>query len=272
MSERHDKSHNENDDSKNNFFDTLDSSKNVKLMVFRLLGALKYFYSFKELEERLNVPAQILWRYVTLRTVPERGTAEKILNKIRSSHIIDDILSKYYIENEELWSLLSNPGIMTLAGLRALDDLKDQKINVIVSAPDSYAAALGATFSSLFHAKLCAASHSPYSKHIISKNYKVSSEFFDVLLFPRECIARKSKIIIVTVDGNKIPLLSSMIDVAITRQTHVEGIVAVMGSKSKIEELVKSKLKYNTKIIVLINTDDIKEIKHKEQSLKVDFK
>ncbi|MFP3241568.1 hypothetical protein [Caldisphaera sp.] len=271
MSENQDKWYIQNG-GKNNLFEIADTSKNVKLMVFRLLGALKYFYSFKELEERLNVPAQILWRYVTLRTVPERTTAEKILNKIRSTHIIDDILAKYYIENEELWSLLSNPGIMTLAGLRALDDLKDEKINVVVTAPDSYAAALGATFSSLFHAKLCAASHSPYSKHIISKNYKLTSEFFDVLLLPRECVARKSKIIIIMIDGNKTALLSSMLDLAITRQAHVEGIVAVIGSKSKIDELSKSKLKYNTKSIVLINTDDIKETKHKEQNIKMDFK
>ncbi|MGC8566940.1 MAG: hypothetical protein ACP5I6_03410 [Caldisphaera sp.] len=270
MSERSDE-WNLQEKNPNNLIGMIDGVKNVKLMVFRLLGALKYFYSFKELEERLGVPAQILWRYVTLRTVPERTTAEKILSKIRESHIIEDVLAKYYIENEELWSLLSNPGIMTLAGLRALDELKDEKINTIISSPDGYAAALGSTFSSLFHARLCASSHSPYSKHIISKNYKISSEFFDVILLPRECVARKSKVIIVTVDGSKSMLLNSLIDLANSRQAHISGILCVIGSKSKIDEVIKSKLKYNTRAIVLINTDEIKEGRKKEQ-VKFDLK
>ncbi|MEB2792737.1 MAG: hypothetical protein G5Z42_00230 [Caldisphaeraceae archaeon] len=237
----------------------IDNTKNTKLLVFRLLGALKYFYSFKELEERLGVPAQILWRYVVLRTVPERSTAEKILKKIRENRMIEDVLVRYFRNKEELWSLLSNPGIMMLTGLKFLEELKDEKINSIVTSPENYSAALGSIFSTLFHTRLCISSHSPYSNHIISKNYKVSPEYFDVIILPKECIPKKSKVALVAIDGNKITMLSSLMDLINSRQSYISGLLLIVGSRSRIDELLRSRSKRSMKSVILIDLDKVRK-------------
>ncbi|MCX8209383.1 MAG: hypothetical protein N3G79_07070, partial [Sulfolobales archaeon] len=65
-----------------------EEAKNVKLTAFNLLRLLKFFYSFKELEKRLGMPSQVLWRYVTLRATPEKDTAQKILAKIKEQRLV----------------------------------------------------------------------------------------------------------------------------------------------------------------------------------------
>jgi len=68
--------------------------KNAKFVLFNLLQALKFFYSFKELERILGVPSRVLWRYVTLRAMPEKDTAQRILNKIMKEEVIEKSLKE----------------------------------------------------------------------------------------------------------------------------------------------------------------------------------
>ncbi|MGC9072012.1 MAG: hypothetical protein ACP5HK_04875 [Acidilobus sp.] len=224
---------------------------NVKFVLFKVLSALKHFYSFKELEERLGVSAQILWRYVSLRSVPERLTAEKLLQKIDDEGLVDEALRKALGEGEELWQILSSPGVMALAELKVLNSLKGDKVNAVITGPDGYSTAFGAVIADALHARLCVASRSPYSRHIITKHYKVSQDYYDTLMFPRECIPRRGRALLVLVDGNKAPQLSAILDIVRARQASVAGVLVVVGSDPKVQELVKAKIGSETKVLTL---------------------
>jgi len=227
------------------------SEGNLKFTLFKVLNALKHFYSFKELEERLGVSAQILWRYVSLRSVPERVTAERLLQRIEDEKLIDEAFERAIRDSEEPWQVLSSPGIMELAELKVISTLKGDKVNIVITGPDGYSTAFGAILADALHARLCVASRSPHSRHLIVKSYKVSQDYYDTLIFPRECIQRRGRALLVSVDGDKASQISALIDVANMRQVSIAGVLAIFGSESKIRDLVKSKTGSDAKVLVL---------------------
>jgi len=227
------------------------SEGNLKFTLFKVLNALKHFYSFKELEERLGVSAQILWRYVSLRSVPERVTAERLLQKIEDEKLIDEAFERAIKDSEEPWQVLSSPGVMELAELKVLSTLKGDRVNVVITGPDGYSTAFGAILADALHARLCVASRSPHSRHLIVKSYKVSQDYYDTLIFPRECIQRRGRALLVSVDGDKASQISALIDVANMRQVSIAGVLAIFGSEPKIRDLVKSKTGSDAKVLVL---------------------
>jgi len=227
------------------------SEGNLKFTLFKVLNALKHFYSFKELEERLGVSAQILWRYVSLRSVPERVTAERLLQRIEDEKLIDEAFERAIKDSEEPWQVLSSPGIMELAELKVISTLKGDRVNVVITGPDGYSTAFGAILADALHARLCVASRSPHSRHLIVKSYKVSQDYYDTLIFPRECIQRRGRALLVSVDGDKASQISALIDVANMRQVSIAGVLAIFGSEPKIRDLVKSKTGSDAKVLVL---------------------
>ena len=226
-------------------------SGNLKYVLFKVLSALKHFYSFKELEERLGVSAQILWRYVSLRSVPERETAEKLIRRIESTRLLEDALSRAVDSSSELWQLLSSPGILSLIELRALEAFRGEKVNAVVSASDGYSAAIAAVLAELFNARLCVASRTPYSRHILVKSYKVSQEYYETLMFPKECIPRRGKAIVVATDLTKTSQLAALIDVVRLRQSSLIGIVGIVGDEAKAAELARERLGSTIKVVSL---------------------
>ena len=225
---------------------------NIKFNLFKVLNALKHFYSFKELEERLGVSAQILWRYVSLRSVPERSTAERLLQRIEEEGLIDDALRRALGDGEELWQVLSSPGVMALAGLKVLSSLKEDKVNVVVTGSDGYSAAFGSVIADALHARLCVASRSPYSRHIIARHYRLSQEYYDTLMFPKECIPRKGRALVVMVDGSKASQLMAILDVLRARQASVAGVLVVVGGEPRLQELVRTRLGSEVKVLTLV--------------------
>ncbi len=228
---------------------------NLKYTLYKVLNALKYFYSFKKLEDRLGVSAQILWRYVTLRSVPERETAEKLLAKIASENLVSEALAKI-VNGGELWQMLSSPGVASLLELRVLESFKGEKINAIVAGPDGYSAAFGATLSDLFHARLCVASKTPYSKHVIAKNYKVSQDYYDTMLLPKECLPRRGRVLLVMVDLSKLPQVGALVDVAKLRQCTIVGVVGVVGAADKVREILKERLGIDARVVTLVDQSE----------------
>ena len=226
-------------------------SGNLKYVLYKVLSALKHFYSFKELEERLGVSAQILWRYGSLRSVPERETAEKLIRKIESTRLLEDALSRAVDSSSELWQLLSSPGILSLIELKALEAFRGEKVNAVVSSSDGYSAAIAAVLAELFNARLCVASHTPYSRHILVKSYKVSQEYYETLVFPKECIPRRGKVVVVATDLTKVSQLAALVDVVRLRQSTLVGIVGVMGDENRAAELARERLGSSTKVVSL---------------------
>lgn len=230
--------------------------KNTKFMVFTLLRILKFFYSFKHLETKLEIPSQVLWRYVTLRVTPEKQTAEKILAKIKESKLIEEVISKELSEEKELWLISSNPGILELAAMRLVYDLRKSKIDMILSTPDIHSLPLASIVSSYLKTKLCIPSRTPYSRSVLSESYQIAPGVLDVAAIPRDCIPRKSKVLITTLSGISAMHLNPVFKLVSKRYAQVPAVFSVLGNTGVIREVVRNYgIEPEPKIIVLVEKD-----------------
>ncbi|MCE4606280.1 MAG: hypothetical protein F7B59_02995 [Desulfurococcales archaeon] len=227
--------------------------KNTKSMVFTLLRILKFFYSFKYLEARLDVPSQVLWRYVTLRVTPEKQTAEKILARIKESRLIEEVISKELSEEKEFWLITSNPGILELAAMRLAYDLRKSKIDVILSTPDIHSLPLASIVSSYLKTKLCIPSHTPCSRTVLSEPYQIAPGVLDVAAIPRDCIPRKSKVLVTTLSGANSSYFNPVFTLVLKRYGQITAVFSMLGNTGVIREAVKNfGLEPEPKIIVLV--------------------
>ncbi|MCE4613988.1 MAG: hypothetical protein F7B60_00430 [Desulfurococcales archaeon] len=230
--------------------------KNTKFMVFTLLRILKFFYSFKQLENRLNIPSQVLWRYVTLRVTPEKQTADKILARIKETRLVEEVISREVTEDKELWVISSNPGILELAALRLVYELRKSRIDVILSTPDIYSLPLASIISSYFKAKLCIPSHMPLSNNVLSESYQVAPGILDVAAIPRDCIPRKSRVLITTLAATNSLYLNPAFKLAVKRYAHISAVFSVLGNSQVITEVARNYgVEPEPRIVVLVEMD-----------------
>ncbi|BES81166.1 hypothetical protein [Pyrodictium abyssi] len=234
-----------------------DEFKNPKLTLFNLINALKFFYSFKSLEKKLGVPSQVLWRYTTLRATPEKDTAQKILAKIKELKLVEEAIQRTAAEKEDLWAVFSNPGVLQLTALKTLDEFK-KTIDVVLSAPDVYSAALAAMIAAYMRARLCLPSHTPFAKNVIIESYINSFGSIDAIGLPRKCIPKKSKILIAA-SILKYDTLSPLLSLVQRIGAEVKGVVALASLEDG--ELLKNKLPQGIKVLTIIKLDEMNKYK-----------
>lgn len=247
-----------------------EESKNIKLTAFNLLRLLKFFYSFKELERRIGVPSQVLWRYVTLRATPEKDTAQKILARIKEQKLVEEAISEVISESKEPWLLLSNPGILELSALKLVEEFRRAKAEVVLSTPDPYSAALAAVASIYLKARLCIPSRILYSNNVIVENYQSPSGVLDVIAIPRRSMPNKSRVLITTMTMY-LPLLEATINLVLKSYAELVGVFSVMETKEEAEGLVnllRSKVGREVPVVTLVEgkpfTDHVNAVRVKQ--------
>lgn len=175
----------------------VEETKNPKRLLLDMLRILTYFYSFRQLEKKLGFPMQTLWKYHTLRTVPEKETAIKILKRIQESRIVEEIISELAHSVSDVYELLSNIGILELASFDAIELVKQYKINTAISAPHTYSAALAALISSKIRVSMCITDRLYTTSNSVCTAIRAENNICIPLCVKRECISRKARIMFV---------------------------------------------------------------------------
>jgi hypothetical protein len=231
-----------------------DVVKNPRLMLFNLLRALKFFYSFRDLERLLEVPAQVLWRYAVLRAVPEKDTAQKILARIREKLLVEETIKAAVKSSSEPWMLLANPGMLMLAALKAVDEFKKSRIEVVLASPDPYSASLAAIVASYIGARLCTSSCTPLSSNTTTVAYEVAPGIVRVAALPRKCLSKKAKTLIVASSVPPEYLLTAPLELAYKSQADVAGFFILAGNPGVARNLMQRYTHLTTppKTVVLV--------------------
>jgi hypothetical protein len=174
-----------------------DLFRDARFRLHLVLNILKQFYTFKELEGLLNVPYQVLWRYLTLKSTPERSTVQKILETIKEERLVEQIKERFASGQYGVWQLLSNPGLLDLAALTVIERVGVKRFNVILSAPDPYSAALASAVSMRTRRRLCLSSNMRSGSRDIVEPYRTMESRYEVLAVPLECVGKKSQVLLV---------------------------------------------------------------------------
>lgn len=207
--------------------------KNTKFVLFNLLRALKFFYSFKELERILGVPSQVLWRYVTLRATPEKDTAQKILNTIVEKRIVESTLEKAVESSSgEVWRLLGNPGVLELAGLKAADTLKKIRVDVVLAPCDGYSIALATIIATYLKSRICIASKYIYSNSSVVEYYR-EGDSIEAIAIPSDCIPKKSKVVIILATEYSTNYLDALVNIVRRRRGEIISVFSLIEAKTK---------------------------------------
>ncbi len=107
----------------------------------RLLSSLKGFFTFKELEDMLGIPYQVIWRYISLKNTPEKPTARKIISKIEELRLIERAFDRILRTNAygyvETWRLLTSFKFLDLMGYIISKFVGEEDVNIILAHPSA---------------------------------------------------------------------------------------------------------------------------------------
>lgn len=211
--------------------------RNPKRRLLEILKILASFYSFRRLEEKLGVPMQTLWKYYTLKTMPEKQTAIKILHRIREEKILDEIVSEIAYEITNPISLVNNRGILELAAYKASEIVRQNNITDILSLPDSYSAAIAFMAAVYSRSTVCLTDHlyiEPDSICMVLKeDYKAKP-----LCISRKCLFKKNKFLLIEsiyIPGS-IQAISTFLE---KHRSYLAAVYVLYGDTSQVEEDLK---------------------------------
>jgi len=232
--------------------------KNVRSLVVRLLNALKCFYTFKDLEELLNVPQQVLWRYVNFLTVPEEGTARRILNRIEELKLVEKIIEqRVRVSNGkvvEKWRFYENVGFLDIFSFYVLTIVRIDDVDTVLGFPED-STALATSVAQWLRAYLCVATRnaltSDGTKYVTEVCTSQVTGRVEYLAVPRGCLEKGDLVLLVTDVLNDAELLGTAVRLVRKAQAEPWGLVAVAALPELITEARRYGIK-NVKVLKLI--------------------
>lgn len=168
----------------------------------RMLRALKEAFTFKELEELLDIPSQVLWRYVNYLQFPEKETSKKILDAMLDKKLLESAVRKLAVGPQgmlEEWRFMYNPRFLDIVGYVAWRHFAENGVDVVV-APSERDASVATRVADWLSAQACVASDRAWASwgRLMSADYR-SSERGELvhLHVPRDAIPREAKVLVV---------------------------------------------------------------------------
>ncbi|MEM0474195.1 MAG: hypothetical protein QXV93_01690 [Zestosphaera sp.] len=211
-----------------------------KAYVFKILNIMKHYYSLRDIEKMLDLPAQTIWKYVNLVAVPEEKTVAKIISKVGELRLIDKLIEnsvKEFRENQV--TVLSKPGFLKLFSYITEDFVGGAKIDLVI--PMSTAAIVLASYLATdLPGLLCPFTESPLydKKGYIITHYNSNNEARFIAL-PKSCLKEKTTALLVDVLLEEPSKLKSVVEVLSKSRIHVYG-VAVIESPDNVVDLARS--------------------------------
>jgi len=175
--------------------------RDVKVLTMRLLSALKDFYTFKELEEILGIPYQMLWRYTNFLTTPEEGTARRLVQIIREKRLIENAFEKSFAKVKDLsdiWDIVKNIGFLDLVAFEALELLNGEEVDGVLAFPEE-AGILGAVIAHWVRGNICVTTRSVSLGDAVVEYFREDSLSLNFISVSRGCIPRKGRVVLATI-------------------------------------------------------------------------
>ncbi len=125
--------------------------------MIRLLTLLNYYFSLRDLQSMLGIPYQTLWRYVSLKCMPEERASRRIAERIEELGLLKKLVEDAVdAARANPYDLIRKPGFLTLYTMLASETLRDVRIGILVPVSE-----LGLTLATALalelHSEICPA-------------------------------------------------------------------------------------------------------------------
>jgi hypothetical protein len=129
--------------------------------------------------------------------------------------------------------------MLMLAALKAVDEFKKSRIEVVLASPDPYSASLAAIIASYIGARLCTPSCTPLSSSTMTVAYEVAPGIVRVAALPRKCLPKKARTLIVASAVPPEHLLTASLELAYRGQADVAGVFILAWNPEKVDSLIQ---------------------------------
>ncbi len=203
--------------------------RDVKVLAMKLLSALKDFYTFKELEDILGVPYQMLWRYTSFLTTPEEGTAKRLMQVIREKKLIESTFERSFARTRDLgdiWSVVKNIGFLDLVSFEALELLDGEGADGVLAFPEE-SGILGAVIAHWIRGDVCVTTRTVSPGEALVEYYRDGTMGLNFIAVSRGCIPKKGKVVLATILLNNKELLEAAVTAVRKSGAQPVALVAV---------------------------------------------
>jgi adenine phosphoribosyltransferase len=203
--------------------------RDIKVLTMKLLSALKEFYTFKELEEMLGLPYQVLWRYTNFLTTPEEGTARRILRLIREKRLIENALERNFEKINsisDIWEVVKNIGFLDLIAFEAMEALEGVEFDAVLAFPEE-SGVLGAVIAHWARSDVCVTSRLVSIGEALVEYYRDNSLSLGFLAISKSCLPRRGRVVLATLMLRDRELLEAAIALVKKNSSTPIALVAV---------------------------------------------
>ncbi|MEM0015247.1 MAG: hypothetical protein QXS42_07400 [Zestosphaera sp.] len=202
-----------------------------KAYVFKVLNIMKHYYSLRDIEKMLDLPAQTIWKYVNLMIVPEEKTVAKIISKVDELRVIDRLIDESLREfRENPVKVLSKPGFLKLFSYVAESFVGNAKIDLVIPV-SNIAMILGSYLATELPSILCPFTEDPiHDKKGYVVAYYANTEGVNFMAMPRSCLKEKPTSLLIDVTLDELNKLRSVLEALSRAKVNVYGVVAVEAS------------------------------------------
>lgn len=199
-----------------------------KAYVIKILSIMRHYYSLRDIEKMLDLPAQTIWKYVNLVAVPEEKTVAKIISKVSELRLINRLIENSIREfKENPVAVLSKPGFLKLFSYVTEDFVGSAKIDLIIPMSTN-AIILGSYVATDLPGLICPFTENPPHdrKGYVIAYYSSNNEARFIAL-PKSCLKEKTTALLVDILPEEPSKLESVVGVLSGNRIHVYGVVAI---------------------------------------------
>jgi len=214
----------------------------IKLLAVEVLKLLKENYSYKVLEEMLNLPAPVLSRYINGRVLPSLKRANEIINIFKNDILQDIVRRKIEFRNGiiNITALVSDINLLKMIARIAVHEFRFMKISKILTKETD-----GIPLATII-------GYEVNSNIVVAKNEKELGvdDFIEVkqvyvtgtyshIYVPRELIKRGDNVLIVDDIIRSGSTVRALISVCEKAKAMPIGVFVIIGKKRSLDELRK---------------------------------
>lgn len=199
-----------------------------KAYVFKILNIMKHYYSLRDIEKMLDLPAQTIWKYVNLVAVPEEKTVVKIINKVSEMRLINKLIEDSLREfRENPVAVLSKPGFLKLFSYVTEDFVDGAKIDLVIPMSTN-AVALGSYLAADLPGLICPfVENPPHDKKGYVITYYNNNNETHFMALPKSCLKEKTTALLVDILLEEVGKLKSVVEVLSKSRIHIYGVVTI---------------------------------------------
>lgn len=213
--------------------------RNEKIKIMKILKALNYLYSLRQLETFLDIPYQSLWKYIHMLTIPSDEIVTDIVSKLNENKLIEKTINNMInTYKDNINDLASDIGFLSLYILKIEDTLRDIDADTVIPISEN-SIPFATILAWELGLKICTPIFEPkVGETKVKVVWYISSNEKEVKLFivPSTCL-EKTNAILTTITLKDVDKLKAVLHILKQSDAEAKAIVSIYINKDCLDHI-----------------------------------